>query len=234
MSWPRCAPLLVAAGAISGSPTAASRWRLVGDRGGRPAAARAHGRHGLDLPPRFGPRRADADRTRLYEQSRRWYELLVLGRDPTTYVKPYAILQGWRTSLHAVRACWPQLLLAVLGAAAVAAVVFFLATRQGSAVLTAGLGLMGALGRTAATVVAKAESAGRRLAARLRQDAYGDLVAIAVSNVPGQPDAGNQLPFGRPGTDQRAQGGAQPAADPLDATPGRAGHARLTPFRPGA
>jgi hypothetical protein len=127
------------------------------------------------------------------------------GTGPDHVRQPYAILQGWRTSLHAVRACWPQLLLAVLGAAAVAAVVFLLATRQGSAVLTTALGLMGALGRTAATVVAKAKSAGQRLAARLRQDAYSDLVAIAVSNVPGHPDAGNQLPFGRPGTDQRVR-----------------------------
>jgi hypothetical protein len=150
-------------------------------------------------------RRADADRTRLYEQCRRWYELLVLGKDPTTYVKPYAILRGWRTSLHAFRAFWPQLLLAVLSAAAVAAVGYFLATNRGNAVLTTLLGLVGALGLTAATVVAKAKSAGQLLIARLRQDAYSDLVAIAVSNVPVHPDSGSQLPFGRPSTEQRVQ-----------------------------
>jgi hypothetical protein len=150
-------------------------------------------------------RRADADRSRLYEQCRRWYELLVLGKDPTTYVKPYAILRGWRTSLHAFRAFWPQLLLAVLSAAAVAAVGYFLATNRGSAVLTTLLGLVGALGLTAATVVAKAKSAGQLLIARLRQDAYSDLVAIAVSNVPVHPDSGSQLPFGRPSTEQRVQ-----------------------------
>jgi hypothetical protein len=150
-------------------------------------------------------RRADTDRTRLYEQSRRWYELLILGKDPTTYVKPYAVLRGWRTSLHAFRAFWPQLLLGFLSAAAVAAVAFFLATHQGSAVLTTLLGLVGAAGLTAATVVAKAKSAGQRLIARLRQDAYSDLVAIAVSNVPPHPDSGNQLPFGTPSTEQRVR-----------------------------
>jgi hypothetical protein len=33
-------------------------------------------------------------------------------------------------------------------------------------------------------VVAKAHSAGQRLLARLRQDAYSDLVAIAISSIP--------------------------------------------------
>jgi hypothetical protein len=150
-------------------------------------------------------RRADTDRTRLYEQSRRWYELLVLGRDPTTYVKPYAILRGWRTSMHAFRAFWPQLLLALVSAAAVAAVGYFLATQQGSPVVTTLLGLVGALGLTAATVVAKAKSAGQRLVARLRQDAYSDLVAIAVSYVPRHPDSGNESPFGPPSTEQRVR-----------------------------
>ena len=150
-------------------------------------------------------RRADADRTRLYEQCRRWYELLILNKDPTTYVKPYAILRGWRTSMHAFRAFWPQMLLGFLSAAAVAAVVFFLATHGGSAIFTTLLGLVGAAGLTVATVAAKAKIAGQLLLARLRQDAYSDLVAIAVSNVPPHPTAGNQLPFGRPSTEQRVR-----------------------------
>jgi hypothetical protein len=135
--------------------------------------------------------RAHDGRTRLFEQYRRWYELLVLGREPTTYVRPYALLHGRRTALRAFRAFWPQLALAAASAVAVAAVVYFLSTQQGDPVVTTLLGLFGAVGLAAARVVAKAKSAGQQLLARLRQDAYSDLVAIAVTVVPqlpGRPD----------------------------------------------
>jgi hypothetical protein len=132
--------------------------------------------------------RAAGGRDRLYEQYRRWYDLLVLGREPTTYVRPYALLHGWRTTLRAFRAFWPQLALAGASAAAVAAVAYFLGTSQGSALLTTLLGLFGAIGLTAAGVVAKAKSAGQQLLARLRQDVYGDLVSVAVTAVPRLPE----------------------------------------------
>jgi hypothetical protein len=131
--------------------------------------------------------REDGGAARLYEQHRHWYELVVLGRDPTTYVKPYALLRGWRATLRAFRGLWPQLLLALLSAAAVTAVAYFLGTGRGQAWLTALLGLFGALGLTASGVAAKAKSAGQQLVTRVRQDAYGDLVAVAVCVVPPLP-----------------------------------------------
>jgi hypothetical protein len=147
-------------------------------------------------------RRADVGRARLYEQLRRWYELLVLGRDPTTYVKPYAVLRGWRTTLRAVRPFWPQLLLALVSVVAVGALAWFLGTDRGTAALKVLLGLGGVLGLTAATVAGKAKSAGQRLLARLRQDAYSDLVAIAVTSVPDLP-AGAGRRWGPTTTDRR-------------------------------
>jgi hypothetical protein len=135
--------------------------------------------------------REDA-RTKLYEQLRRWYELLILGRDPTTFVRPYAVLRGWRTTRHAFRALWPQLALAGVSAGAVALLVWFLSTGHGSAGLNVVLGLAGGVGLTAASVVAKAKSAGQQLLARLRQDAYSDLVAIAVTSVPDHPGEGRK------------------------------------------
>jgi hypothetical protein len=140
----------------------------------------------------------------LYEQYRRWYELVILGRDPTTYVRPYALLHGWRTTLRAFRAFWPQLALAALSAGAVAAVVYLLTTDRGVPVLTTLLGLFGALGLTAARVIARGKSAGQQLLARLRQDAYSDLVAVAVTVVPrlpGRPDTRR----GRRATDRRVR-----------------------------
>jgi hypothetical protein len=137
-------------------------------------------------------RSVGTSRDRLYEQLRRWYELLILSRDPTTYVKPYAVLRGWRTTMRAFRALGPQLLLALGSAAAVGAVVWLLSTDRGSALLSTVLGLLGVVGLTTATVVAKAKSAGQRLLARLRQDAYSDLVAIAITSVPDHPADGSK------------------------------------------
>jgi hypothetical protein len=126
----------------------------------------------------------------LYEQYRHWYELVVLGREPTTYVRPYALLHGWRSTVRAFRGLWPQLLLALLSAVAVTAVAYFLGTGRGQAWLTALLGLLGVTGLTASGVAAKAKSAGQQLITRVRQDAYGDLVAVAVSVVPPAPGGG--------------------------------------------
>jgi hypothetical protein len=131
--------------------------------------------------------RAPDGAARLYEQHRHWYELVVLGRDPTTYVRPYALLRGWRSSVRAFRGLWPQLLVALLSAGAVTGVVYFLGTGTGQAWFTALLGLAGALGLTASGVTAKVTSTGQQLVTRVRQDAYGDLVAVAVSVVPPLP-----------------------------------------------
>jgi hypothetical protein len=129
-------------------------------------------------------RQVPDSRSRLYEQLRRWYELLILSRDPTTYVRPYAVLRGWRTTRHALKALWPQLVTALLSAAALGALAWFLTTSHGYAALNVVLGLVGGLGLTAATVVAKAKSASQRLLARLRQDAYSDLVAVQMASIP--------------------------------------------------
>jgi hypothetical protein len=74
-------------------------------------------------------------------------------------------------------------------------VAYFLGTNRGTALLTTALGLFGALGLTAAGVVARAKSAGQQLLARLRQDVYSDLVSVAVTVVPPIPG----VPTGRRG-----------------------------------
>jgi hypothetical protein len=45
----------------------------------------------------------------LFQQLRRWYELLILGQDPSTLIKPYALVKNWRTSLRVLQALWAQL-----------------------------------------------------------------------------------------------------------------------------
>jgi hypothetical protein len=120
----------------------------------------------------------------LYEQLRRWYQLLILGQDPTTLVKPSMILHGRRTTLRIFRAFWPQLVFGVLSLATVAAFVVLLSTDHGSPLLKTSLALAGTVGLSASTITAKAKSATQSLFARLRQSAYSDLVAIAVTSVP--------------------------------------------------
>jgi hypothetical protein len=177
---------------LLGAPRRAELSRLLGRMGPHLPLLTATAVDGSievwgDVAADPGWRAADG-RGRLYEQYRRWYELLVLGREPTTYVKPYALLHGWRTTLRAFRAFWPQLALGAVSAGAVAAVAYFLGTDRGSALVTTALGLFGGLGLTAAGVVAKAKSASQQLVSRLRQDVYGDLVSVAVTVAPQHPD----------------------------------------------
>ena len=122
----------------------------------------------------------------LYEQSRRWYELVVLGQDPSTLVQPYALLRSWRSARHMLRSLWPQLVLAAVGVILIGAALW----RAGSGVGSGGgtvLGGLGALGVTAATLTTVLKSTSQALLRRLRQDVYSDLVALAATVVPTYP-----------------------------------------------
>jgi hypothetical protein len=125
-------------------------------------------------------------REQLYEQVRRWYQLLVLGQDPTTLVKPYAKLSGPHGVRRALRLYRPQIL---LGFVAVALIFAFLVLRDDVSLgwlpsLFAALGLGGV---ALSGLLARARNTAEKLATRLRQDAYTDLVAVAVAAVPEYP-----------------------------------------------
>lgn len=122
----------------------------------------------------------------LYEQSRRWYELVVLGQDPSTLVQPYALLRSWRSARHMLRSLWPQLVLAAAGVILIGATLWRAASGVGSGGGTV-LGGLGALGVTAATLTTVLKSTSQALLRRLRQDVYSDLVALAVTVVPTYP-----------------------------------------------
>lgn len=155
----------------------------------------AWGRVAADPAWRAVPSAPDA----LYEQLRRWYQLLVLGQDPSTLVKPITLLHGKFTTLRLARAFWPQLLVGALSLGVVAAFVLLLTTDTGGPITTALLGLIGTVGVSASTLAAKAKNATQSLLTRLRQDAHSDLVAIEVTSVPLHPDDA-----GRPSTNERS------------------------------
>lgn len=127
-------------------------------------------------------------RATLYEQVRRWYQLLVLGQDPTTLIRPYAKLTGLRGIGRAARLFRPQL--ALFGTAFALVTAFFAAsggtapTWVTSLLATSGFGVF-----VAAGVLARGQSAAQRLLTRLRQDAYTDLVAVSLTTVPERPPA---------------------------------------------
>jgi len=125
----------------------------------------------------------------LYQQLRRWYELLILGQDPSTLIKPYQVVKNWQTSLRAVRALWIQLVTAGVSLGLVTALITLSANGSGSALLKALFGVLGAVGLSAATVQARLKNTAQGLLTRLRQDAYTDLVAAAIAEAPDKPGA---------------------------------------------
>lgn len=125
----------------------------------------------------------------LYQQLRRWYELLVLSQDPATLIKPYQLLTNWASTLHALRALWAQLVTAAISLVLVVALVTLVVGNYSSALVQALLGVLGAVGLSAATVQARLKSTEQGLLTRLRQDAYTDLVAAAIAVAPDKPGA---------------------------------------------
>lgn len=125
-------------------------------------------------------------RALLYEQVRQWYQLLILGQDPTTLIRPYARLTSTRYLTRAARTFWPQAVIAVIALGLVAAF-FVVADLDGTSWVSPVLAT-GSFGAFAvAGLLARGQSAAQRLVTRMRQDAYTDLVAISVAIVPPYP-----------------------------------------------
>ncbi len=125
-------------------------------------------------------------RPQLYEQVRRWYQLLLLAQDPTTLIKPYAKLSSPHGLRRAARLYRPQILLAF---AAIALVFAFIAVKDyvNNDWIPSLFGILGASGVAITGILARAKNTAEKLSTRLRQDAYTDLVAVAVAAVPTYP-----------------------------------------------
>ena len=128
----------------------------------------------------------------LYQQLRRWYELLILGQDPSTLIKPYTVFQNWHAPFRALRALWMQLVTAAVSLALVIALITLIVSGSGNAFLKALFGVLGVAGLSAATVQAGLKNTAQSLLTRLRQDAYTNLVAAAIAEVPDKPGARRQ------------------------------------------
>lgn len=133
-----------------------------------------------------GWRTAADRRTVLHEQQRRWYQLLVLGQDPTTLIRPESGGLDRAYLRRAARTFAPQAGLAGVALAALSTYVVLLREEVVPG-LTAALGAGGLGAFLAAGALTRGKAAAQRLVARMRQDAYTDLVALCVTTVPERP-----------------------------------------------
>jgi hypothetical protein len=120
-------------------------------------------------------------------QVQRWYDLLVLGQDPATLIRPYAFMPTWRVSLRALRALWIQAVVAAVSLAAPIAVLTIPGLGHGDVFLQAVLGVAGAAGLAVATAQAVLKNRAQDLLTRLQHDAYTDLIIAAIAEVPAKP-----------------------------------------------
>jgi hypothetical protein len=120
----------------------------------------------------------------LYLQTRRWFELIILGQDPTTLIKPYQLMTNYRTVLKAFGLFLPQLIATIVGLGFLGALLFLLSNNSKVAWAQTLAGVLAAVGLSYAGLTGTLKSSALAMLTRLRQDAYTDLVTLAVQTAP--------------------------------------------------
>jgi hypothetical protein len=129
-------------------------------------------------------RSRESTQAALVSQTKRWRDLLLTGLEPMTLLPPDRFLSRAREVRKVLKAFWPELatgggftLLAALGAA-------LLATGGGHRGFAALISVLGAVGATSSTLLAKAKSEAHDLIDRLRAAFDAELVVDAVTISP--------------------------------------------------
>jgi hypothetical protein len=128
-----------------------------------------------------------AARQDLYRQTRRWFELLVLGQDPTTLVRPNAIMKGYRTLARATKIFWPQLVAASIGLGFLVTLLVLVNLGGVASWAKTVSGVLALAGLSLAGITGSLKNSAQAMLKRLRQDSYTELVAIAVQVAPQPP-----------------------------------------------
>jgi hypothetical protein len=123
----------------------------------------------------------------LYLQIRRWYGVIVLLQDPSSLIRPRAMFTNRRAVLHGVVAFLPQLMLATAALGLIAWLVDLLNTTSGYAFGKSVLAIAGVLGLSLTSISARLRNTGQSLILRIKQNAFGDLIAAELTVVPGRP-----------------------------------------------
>jgi hypothetical protein len=128
----------------------------------------------------------------MYKQIRRWYGLTILKQDPTTLIQPYQLLKDWSLVLRAARLFWFQLVLGLFAAGALAGFAYLLALPTVKTGIATVLGALGITGIPVAGWAAKLKNDSQAMLTRIKEDAYTDLIAVAITTAPPPPVAGQQ------------------------------------------
>jgi len=123
----------------------------------------------------------------LYQQIRRWYELIVLGQDPTTLVKPNGLISSYRIFGRAIRLFWPQLVATIIGLGFLVTLLVLLGVGGATAWEKTLSGVLAVAGLSLGGLTGTLKNSAQAMLKRLRQDSYTDLVAIAVQTAPPPP-----------------------------------------------
>jgi hypothetical protein len=123
----------------------------------------------------------------LYSQIRRWYELIILGQDPTTLIRPAAGLKNFKTLKRALRLFGPEVAATVVGLGFLVVLLFLINVGSAAAWAKTLSGILAVVGLTLAGLAATIKNSAQALLKRLRQDTYTDLVATAVQTAPPPP-----------------------------------------------
>ncbi len=119
----------------------------------------------------------------LYNQVRRWHELIILERDPTALISPYMRLRNLYVARRAMRFFSGRLILAAFGVAGLIALIIYLGTGTGSVIVNTLLAIVAAAGFSAVGLSAR----------RFTREVNIDLVTIAVQTAPPPPDKNTLL-----------------------------------------
>ena len=129
----------------------------------------------------------------IYQQIRRWYGLTILKQDPTTLIRPYQLLKDWSLVLRAARLFWFQLVLGLFAAGALAGFAYLLALPTVKTGIATVLGALGITGIPVAGWAAKLKNDAQSMLTRIKEDAYTDLIAVAITTAPPPPEPGKAL-----------------------------------------
>jgi hypothetical protein len=129
------------------------------------------------------PRQADLA---LYSQIRRWFELIILGQDPTTLIGPAAVMKNYHTLGRALKLFWPELVATIVGLGFLITLLFLINVGAAGWAKTLSA-ILAAVGFSLAGLTGTLKNSAQALLKRLRQDAYTDLVAQAVQTAPPPP-----------------------------------------------
>lgn len=113
-----------------------------------------------------------------------WHELVVVGVDPETLLKPYAGLRFTRITPKIARSFAAELIIGTVGLAGLVALALLAVKVQGAAGWKTLAAVAGVLGITIGGVQATLKNATQSLLGRLRADLYSDLVTDAVTSLP--------------------------------------------------